>query len=165
MFFIRLCLSVVRDERPTSSAGLLEKFFVPVVQLPVPFFFLTLSVETLCVFTECLTLQCFCFPSKKRNPDDSRWSWQYQERVPVLLSNFFHLDEFILSDTSGPPTAPSSIKALLIIRESLIILVFYTIFCTFHFGSSHSFIFYDLLSTASDAASECLILFPYKSHH
>lgn len=60
------------------------------------------------------------FPGHKRNPDDSRWSWQYQERVPVLLSNFFHLDEFILSDTSGPPTAPSSIEALLIIWESLI---------------------------------------------
>lgn len=45
------------------------------------------------------------FPVHKRSPDDARWSWQYQERVPVLLFNFFQFDEFVLSDTSGPPTA------------------------------------------------------------
>lgn len=122
MFFIHLCLSVVRDERPTLSAGLLEKLFVPVVQLPVSFFCPTLLVETLCVFYGVFDTPVLLFPVHKCNPDDSRWSWQYQERVPVLLSNFFHLNKFILSDTAGPPTLPSSIKALLIIRESLIFL-------------------------------------------
>lgn len=133
MFFIRLCLSVVRDERPASSAGLLEKFFVLAALLPASFFFRTPSAETLCVFTECWALRCFCFLSTnavQMTPDDP------DNTRSACLSSYstsFQFDKFVLSDTSGPPTARDKFNQA-IANYWGVINFFKAFFCTFHFG-------------------------------
>lgn len=123
MFFIRLCLSVVRDERPTSSAGLLEKFFVLAALLPASFFFWTPSAETLCIFMECLTLRCFCFLSTnavQMTPDDPDNTRSACLSSYSTFSSLMSL--FCQTLLDHPQRATSSIKALLIIGESLIFL-------------------------------------------
>lgn len=163
MFFIRLCLSVVRDERPASSAGLLEKFFVLAALLAAlllaSFFFRTPSAETLCVFTECLTLRCFCFLSTnavQMTPDDPDNTRSACLSSYSTFSSLISL--FCQTLLDHPRRATSSIKALLIIGESFIFFKHFSAHSTLvKVSFSFSLIY---CPTTPDGASWSLLLPP-----